>query len=1206
MKATLYKTLSNQQTIRTVQAHQPVYKAFPDIDFENAVIIVNGRKTTSDYILKENDILMIRSLPSGVATAISIIIGVAAIATATYAGIQAYKAKKAAEEAQEELDKLKKLTNSDIDNRPFLRGASNTVATNKTQPYICGRNLFTPYILCNPFYVLSGTDGADEYTYEALEGGFNKQIIQKLNIDDILVKTFSDTTPQEGAYNFDSGSTFAEDGKIEISQDGALLTDLPEVNYKYVSTACNDEIPRDSKVASGDDEYLTYTLDEHAKNVDVAISFPYGLYAYNSDNDKIATSVTVTPQYSLDGGNSWSDFTFNNNGTSTNVFIRNVSSKELRYCAHKEFSLNDYKAVTANGQTQIWIRIRSNGNDDTQIKNDVYCLFYQSLCFDPNKSSTPAGVLNDSGSAGLVNCLILEDRERAYCTILGIRVKATKLNKDKLKKINIITQGTARTWNGTAWSTEKTATSNPAAWALEILTSDSHQASKFSDSEIDFDSFADFYTFCENNSYHFNYVITQNQKKEDTIGYIMDACGACIYWDIYGRLAVAVDTIKENAIAVYNPQDIISISNKKTLSRRTDGLRIKYANGKNDLFTEDTYLVMRDGQTLEADSIIKDLSVSGITEYDHIVKYARRLMAIESLRPKTTTIEVGNEGVYFTPYSKVLVQDDSLKVGTGHGVIKSVTKYGGLIKTIVLNNPVTFDETKTYGVVVNAYNPNNGTTPLALKVSGTGTTDTLTLLTQVRISDDLQPEAGNILSFGELDTDGEFTKITTPYLIGNIKRASGTGFTLELVNYNTAIYDAGTIPEYSSNITNKKTPSTADIPSDYVTEDESNEAIKNAAQEVANVVTNGVHFTNVHKISDISTLSLELLQQEIDEDANTASASISMSHDEVMIRVEDEARELRATLDIQASAILAQVEGGGAIGQMSLSLELPVMITADVRAKLVAVSNESAVAAVYAALSGTEYYAIKGNASNAAVKALWDDAVGAGLLASQIVIDADQIQVNAANIFINGKLQADYIDVEQLAAEQAFITSLGTQDITVSGKLTATNAEITGKITATSGSFINGNFQDCTLGGFLYANNTPFKPVAMIDLGYNNSAIQLTNNKNISSVSRDAKGTYTITLTSPVKLKTHSYNGNRYIDLFVIGNAADSFDSGFSNPLIPTCNWLRKYVDGRLTVDELGYATVSYFVLYFADNSSDSLQDPISSQIFVFGTEADE
>ena len=1257
MKATLYKELSNKQTPIELPAGKSIKEALPDLDLDNAIIVINGKVSNPGYILKENDIAAIRLTPAAMTTVAIIAIAVVAVGAAIVGGIALYNAKQAAEKAGKELEKIKKLTNkSDIDNRPFLRGASNTLATGNSQPYIIGRHFFTPYLLCKPFYRITGTDGADQYTYTVLECGFNRQIIQKLAIDDITIKTFTHTSPQEGSFNLDTG-VFAEDGRVEIAQDGALLTDLPELNYKVESKACNDEIPHDSDVKAGAKEHLTYTLNPYAKDVDIAITFPHGLYAMNDGGDKIETQVTITPQYSLDGGSTWQDFTFNNNGIATNTFRRKVSAKELRFVAHKDFTAADYNTLKANGQGAIYIRIRNNGNKDSMIHNGCYVLYYQSVCFDPDKSMSGKTYTN------LIPCKVVEDRERAFCTILGLKLKASKINEDKLKKINIITQGVARTWNGSKWSATKTATRNPAAWALEIETSDSHPASRYDDSEIDLDSFGDYYEFCEQNGYRFDYVITQNMKKDDVLNYIMEATGACIYIDIYGRRAVAFDQSQENALAVYNPQNIIDIQNKKTFGRKTDALRIKWVNGNDDLFQEDTYLLMREVNgvplTLNENSIIKDVTVTGITTFDHVVKYARRLMAVEILRPKTTIVEVGNEGIFYTPLSKILIQDDSLKIGIGKGyTIRDCEWQSGLLKKIHTNEPLAFDPQKSYGIIANCFTADS-VKPVAIKVEGTGTTHELTVISHIRASADYKPEAGNIFSFGELDIDGEFSKVTTEYLISDIKR-NDKGFTLDLVNYNEAVYDSGTIPAYKSNMTKKAAAEKKGIPADAVTHEELLETVATvdgtkAAQEAANEVVHGVHFTNIHRIKDME-LSLEEVLARIDSDRAEAAAGISVSEEEILIKVADTEkglysainltkteilstvadteRELRAILDIQSSAVTALVKGGGAAGQMSLSLELPVMIDATTRAKFVQAASEAEVSAVYAKLDGTENYAIKGNASNAAVKALWDKAVKTGLLASQIQLNANQIVVQngdkTAAAFIDEKLRAACIDAENLIVQQLKIDSeknsnqdfeayfdkirglqiknRGADILKVDPK--TGEAFFTGKVQAIDGIFKGeiqakkGILDNVQVNGFYESNDTPFQPIAMLNLGYNHGSIQLINNKNIASVSRINTGEYLVTLKKSVKLKTHLYAGKRYIDVFVIGNAADLFANGWMNPILMTINWLRNYVDGRLTVDADGYAILNYFILYFADNSSDSMQDPISAQCFIFGTES--
>lgn len=902
MKATLYRELKNKKEIIELKTGISIKENLKQYDTSYSVIVANNKIVKDNYIVCQNDIITIRLIPAGATAMIvtGIVIAVVAITAGIVGGIIAYKAKLAAQEAQEALEKLKKQTNqsSSIDNRPFIRGASNTPATGKLQPYICGRSFLSPYLLSNPYYELAGAHGKDQFIYMAFGLGFNKQVLSKVSIDDITIKDFNDTVPQQDTYTLTKG-IFSEDGLLEINQDGSLLKSLPQLNYKTVSHTQNDEIAKDCDVNKGNKSYLCYTLDPCAKSVDVAITFPYGLYAYNDNNDKVSCSVTITPQFSLDGGKTFKDFLFypdaknqaeeiaigakailnalesttvsygsagarradelgilndvrklretnsffnkvvpesalakttttkTEYGTGRNHFSACNSNQELRYVAHYDFSVSDYATLKANNQSAIIIRLRSNGTDDNKAHCECYCLYYQTVCFDPNKSSFPAGILKDNKKAGLVSCLNIEDRERKFCSVLALRIKSTPANEEKLKKINVITNGIARTWNGRHWSKDRVITRNPASWALEALTSDKHPASRFEDKELDLESFGDFYDYCEQNDFKFDYAITQNTKKDGLLGYILEATGACLYTDIYGRKAVAVDQKQENALAVYNPQNIINIQNKKSFGRRTDGLRIKYLSSRDDIFQEDTYLVMREvnGKPLELtdDSIIKDLNVTGITTYEHIVKYARRCMAIEALRPKTTIIEVGNEGVFYTPFSKVLIQDDSLKIGLSSSTIKSVEWQNGIATKILLTGFVDFEVGKKYGIIINAFDKNKAV-PLAIKVKGKGRTNELELDTQISITASAKPEINNTLSFGELTNDGLFTKITTPYIISQIKR-SEKGFNLELVNYFESIYETGTIPEYTSNITQKTVETKTEIPLDYVTQRDLKESI---------------------------------------------------------------------------------------------------------------------------------------------------------------------------------------------------------------------------------------------------------------------------------------------------------------------------------------------------------------------------------------------
>ena len=1155
MKANLIKTLKNTAELVDIEAGRSARANFPGVEFENAVLIINGKISNPDTIIQDGDIVTLRQIPGDltetpwwVATFIipfGFIIQPAEIA---------YKARQQADEAERELEKIKKLTNSaNIDNSPFLRGASNTIATGKSQPYFCGRNFLTPYLFSQPFYKISGTDGATQEVYNILECGFKGIVLNKLGIGDTVIKTFSDSTPQDGVFSIDEG-IFAN-GQFEIKQNGELFSTLTELNRKIVSNVINREIAKDFEVTAGTIEHTIITLDPNAKDVDLCVNFPYGLYTYDENNDRIKAEVTIIPEYSLDGGSTWTQFTFNQNGTQSNVFNRN-ETKSMRFIAHHDFTLADYQALVTNNQTYVLIRLRSNAPDDQKTRADCYLYYYQSHVFDPLKSSTPAGVIDDGGTAGLVDCLNVEDKERAYSCIAGFKLTATTNNEKKLTQINIIATSTARTWNGSAWSETKAPTRNPAAIALEIYTSAIHPASRYADEEIDLDAFGALYEFCENNDIYFDDLITQAQKKDAEIQRIADVCGCAFYKDIYGRISVAIDQAQKNAIAVYNPQNIISLTNKKTFARRVDALRIKYIDSTNDTFKQNTYTVTRleNGQpvTIDENSIIKEIDVKGITTQAQVVKYARRLMAIDELRPVTTTLKIGAEGVYFTPYAKIGIQDPSINRDAQDAVVASVTYKSGRLKKITLKNPVTFtDPLKLYGVVINTVNA-NGAVPIALKVNGTGTTRELEVITKYTAAETHQPAANNVVSFGELDVNGEFTKITHEYVITRIARTDG-GFNLDLQEYNEAIYDAGLIPAYKPLVNNTPIPAAGEIPANSVTHEELDKVVtsvnSDAVQAAVDTTIKGVRFTNAYKVKPVE-MSLEEIVAKMDADARNASASISISEDEILLQVSDMERELVGLIDVQAGAVTALVEGGGATGQMSLSLELPVIIDADTRAKFVQASTEEKVAAVYAQLEGTSgagiRYAIKGNASNAAVKALWDDAVAGALIASQIDLSATQINVAAEHVVITGqgsthgqtiidggKIRTALLEVEELLAQsitlrqQGYIQSANYAESdgypTAGFKLDAEN----NIIKAYQMKAVGGNFNGITidtnsvLRGFLQTDNISTKTIAgvyFIDQDTNNSA-SATNNiamgrvaysHNVKRVAKCGTGKYVI------------------------------------------------------------------------------------------------
>ena len=1027
-----------------------------NVDWETSIILKGGYRIDENYEVQPEDVLYIRKTPKSPVTA-AIVIGVLAlVGTGVAIGVSVYNNRKAMA-AMKDAQKASKAAADTSEKLPFVKGARNQAATGRSFPYAIGESLMTPYRLCPPHYTIAGERGDEQYYNVVLEVAYNNILIKKIKMGETIIKDFTGVSvPQNGQYAFDDGVYYDARNLIEIRQTGAF-TD-PEFNKKIVLTELSEEIPH---AHAGDDPIeneriekewkagVVQELASHAQAVELIALFD-GLQQY--DDGWKEQTITLKPQWTNAANPSesdWNDFTngFNQNGTYNNTFTYNTK-RQMRYVARQNFTAE--QAFNKNMKVRV---IRTTPKADSSAKDSVYLLAVQTYCYDAKKSS----------SSQLVAADVLEPTERDKCCRIGVRVAANVNTTGLLDAISVIESGCARTWNGTAWNSAKTPTRNLAAWVLELLTSPHHKPSKYDDAELDLPSFGAWFTYCQQQGFNADGVITKNAKKKQTIETLCkNGNAALVYNSMTGKIEVAIDNGRDYSIALLNSENIISISTTKEFKRKITGKKVTYINAAAD-YDADSVIFMRDGEAYDpATDTLTEAALEYVTDYTHAFKYVWRQMAEEIAQPKIYMVKAGLESAYYPIYSRVELQHKSLKIGIANGVIKACIWYGGLLREIHLDGAVTFPATEACGVIINCVS-DNGRGILALKVSGAGKTNILHVETTLRNNAALIPTAGNNISFGKLDINGEFTTVTSTCKITNAEE-SDNGYTLTLVDYNPALYQYGELPEYRSNLTSvpNGNKQTVESQREYVTTGESQADAAGAAQVVSDEITKGTRFTNIYKIRPVD-ISLEDVIKKMDDDARNASASISMSADEILLQVEnldeqqrafiaitkdqileqvdDMAKELTGLIDVQAGAVTALVEGGGAAGQMSLSLNLPVMIDAATRAKFVQASSEADVSAVYAKLAGTDgeniRYAIKGNASNAAVKALWDKAVAAALIASQIDLSATQINVAAENVVITGStnkgqtiieggyLRTALIDVDNILTKNIMVKDKG-------------------------------------------------------------------------------------------------------------------------------------------------------------------------------------
>ena len=111
MKANLIKTLKNNAELVDIEAERSARRNFPGVDFENAVLIINGRISTPDTIIQEGDVVTLRQIPGDLTeTHWAVATFLIPFGFIIHPVEIAVKAKEQAEEAERELEKIKKLT----------------------------------------------------------------------------------------------------------------------------------------------------------------------------------------------------------------------------------------------------------------------------------------------------------------------------------------------------------------------------------------------------------------------------------------------------------------------------------------------------------------------------------------------------------------------------------------------------------------------------------------------------------------------------------------------------------------------------------------------------------------------------------------------------------------------------------------------------------------------------------------------------------------------------------------------------------------------------------------------------------------------------------------------------------------------------------------------------------------------------------------
>jgi len=213
--------LEDKRETQRIEESIRIKELYPDVNFNNSIISVNGDRKDENYLLKDGDICTIKLFPEGsagdwfVGAAMGLVIGLATVATFGVAGWLAFGIMAggmavgaigfgiASAAGWSILDWLTPdVSNSKspeaLEQIPQLRGAKNQSNIGKPVPLVLGKHLFTPMYVGTPFTEIAGIDGEDQYFYALYMLGYGKLKVTNIKLGEIGDLSTNKETKDDG------------------------------------------------------------------------------------------------------------------------------------------------------------------------------------------------------------------------------------------------------------------------------------------------------------------------------------------------------------------------------------------------------------------------------------------------------------------------------------------------------------------------------------------------------------------------------------------------------------------------------------------------------------------------------------------------------------------------------------------------------------------------------------------------------------------------------------------------------------------------------------------------------------------------------------------------------------------------------------------------------------------------------------------------
>jgi len=397
---------------------------------------------------------------------------------------------------------------------PAIRGSRNQMRPYGKIPVLLGKRRIYADACANP-YTWVDSNGAIWLNQLFCVAQKDIQIdTATLKIDETLLKDYSAT------------------GDISRVLDQSNPDPLIQMKISYGDSTpplydkCVHEIQLNTvlkhQTEDGQDGSVIRTTPAKTTKINVDVFFYNGLGKYNDKGGVESSRVELKAEYkkSTDPDSAYQLLGYFSEGSNT---ISGSELKTKRYAITKDNLVADSYTVKIS-------RV-SEDSTDTKIIDTVYV------------GSIRAA--NNDSPVRSARC--------QQVTLIGLKIKASEKLNNIVEQLNFVAQSKMPVYNSQSHQWTNALTSNPASAAMYAMQGEVAQQ-QLSNSDIDLDSFAALYDWCEDHDYECNAYITDNMTINSLLSSIASTCRAEIL-RMNGKITVIQDIAKNSFVQLFTPRN---------------------------------------------------------------------------------------------------------------------------------------------------------------------------------------------------------------------------------------------------------------------------------------------------------------------------------------------------------------------------------------------------------------------------------------------------------------------------------------------------------------------------------------------------------------------------------------------------------------------------------------------------------------------------